>query len=126
LPGRGIGGRARRVECPVRGEAPDRLDEELLAIPPPGHTGGHAVLLYRDKFLFTGDHLAWSRRRSQLVAFRDACWFSWKEQIRSMERLLDFSFEWVLPGHGSWRRAPSPAAMRRDLERCISWMKEQS
>jgi glyoxylase-like metal-dependent hydrolase (beta-lactamase superfamily II)/ferredoxin len=115
----------RAVERTVAGEDTVALDEELLVIPTPGHTPGHAVLLYREKFLFTGDHLAWSRRRGHLVAFRDACWFSWKEQTRSMEKLLDFSFEWVLPGHGSWHHAASPAAMRRELERCVAWMKEQ-
>jgi len=115
----------RAVERKIAGEVPVALDDELVAIPTPGHTPGHAVLLYREKFLFTGDHLAWSRRRGHLVAFRDACWFSWKEQTRSMERLLDFSFEWVLPGHGSWHHAASPAAMRRELERCVAWMKEQ-
>ena len=83
-----------------RARTPVRSRRDLLAIPTPGHTRGHAVLLYRDKYLFTGDHLAWSRRRNGLIAFRDACWYSWKEQTRSMERLLDYSFEWVLPGHG--------------------------
>ncbi|HEY6148091.1 MAG TPA: MBL fold metallo-hydrolase, partial [Thermoanaerobaculia bacterium] len=89
------------VERALAGQEPVRLADDLVAIPTPGHTRGHAVLLYREKFLFTGDHLAWSRRRNGLVAFRDACWYSWKEQIDSMERLLDFSFEWVLPGHGA-------------------------
>ena len=60
-----------------------------------------------------------------LVAFRDANWYSWPETIRSMERLLDYSFEWVLPGHGERYRAESPGAMRRELERCIAWMKER-
>jgi len=111
------------VEIVLRGEDPVRLADDLLAIPTPGHTRGHAVLLYRDRFLFTGDHLAWSRRRGALVAFRDACWYSWTEQTKSMERLLDYSFEWVLPGHGGWHRAESAAEMRRELERCVAWMK---
>ncbi|MEP7132867.1 MAG: MBL fold metallo-hydrolase [Acidobacteriota bacterium] len=111
------------VERFLSGAEPVALADDLLAIPTPGHTRGHAVLLYRNKFLLTGDHLAWSRRRKGLVAFRDACWYSWKEQTRSMERLLDYSFEWVLPGHGEWHRAESPAVMRRELERCIAWMK---
>ena len=115
----------RDIERPLRGQAPVRLAEDLLAIPTPGHTRGHAVLLYREKFLFTGDHLAWSLRRRRLVAFRDANWYSWPATIRSMERLLDFRFEWVLPGHGSWYRAESPAAMRRELEACVAWMKER-
>ena len=55
--------RPRGVERPLSGDEPVRLDDDLLAIPTPGHTRGHAVLLYREKFLFTGDHLAWSSRR---------------------------------------------------------------
>jgi glyoxylase-like metal-dependent hydrolase (beta-lactamase superfamily II) len=58
------------------------------------------VLLYRNQFLFTGDHLAWSPEEQMLEAYRDFCWHSWPEQTRSMERLLDYRFEWVLPGHG--------------------------
>ncbi len=113
----------RSVERPLRDQAPVRLDDDLLAIPVPGHTRGHTVLLYRETYLFTGDHLAWSPERQQLQAFRDVCWYSWKEQIRSMERLLDHRFEWVLPGHG-WRyHAPSAAAMRSELERCLAWMR---
>ena len=113
------------VERRIAGRDPVRLDDDLLVIPTPGHTRGHAVLLYRNRFLFTGDHLAWSRRRGHLVAFRDANWYSWPETVRSMERLLDFSFEWVLPGHGERYRAESAAAMRRELERCVAWMKER-
>ena len=117
----------RDIERPLRGGNPVALAPDLLAIPTPGHTRGHAVLLYKEKFLFTGDHLAWSTRRGHLVGFRDACWYSWPEQIRSMERLLDYySFEWVLPGHGERFHAESPAAMRRELERCIAWMKGPS
>ena len=75
------------VEHVVRGEESVRLDEDLLVIPTPGHTRGHSVLLYRDKYLFTGDHLAWSPVRRTLTAFRTACWYSGPE-TRSMERLL--------------------------------------
>jgi glyoxylase-like metal-dependent hydrolase (beta-lactamase superfamily II) len=111
------------VERPIRGREPVRLAHDLLMIPVPGHTRGHAVLLYRDRYLFSGDHLAWSPLRRCLTAFRDACWYSWKEQIGSMERLLEHRFEWVLPGHG-WRyRAPTAEAMRAEVERCIVWMR---
>ena len=115
----------RGVERQLEGSEPIRLTQDLLAIPTPGHTRGHAVLLYGEKFLFTGDHLAWSRRRGHLVAFRDANWYSWPATIRSMERLLDHRFEWVLPGHGSWYRADSAATMRRELEKCVAWMKRK-
>lgn len=113
----------RGVERRLEGGDPVRLADDLVAMPVPGHTRGHTVLLYRDTILFTGDHLAWSPARGGLVAFRDACWYSWTEQIRSMQRLLEHRFEWILPGHGWWWRAPSAAEMRRELERCIAWMR---
>ena len=103
------------------GNDPVALDEDFVMIPVPGHTRGHVVFLYREKFLFTGDHLAWSDNRGRLTAFRDVSWYSWPEQIKSMKRLLDYRFEWVLPGHG--RRVHLPAdAMRRSLMECIAWM----
>lgn len=109
------------VERVVEGEAAVRLDADLVVIPTPGHTRGHAVLLYRDKYLFTGDHLAWSPARRTLTAFRTACWYSWPVQTRSMRRLLDYKFEWVLPGHGRIHHAPA-AEMRAELAKCVEWM----
>jgi glyoxylase-like metal-dependent hydrolase (beta-lactamase superfamily II)/ferredoxin len=111
-----------RVERVIEGEGALRLDDDLIAIPVPGHTRGHAVLLYRNKYLFTGDHLAGSPTRETLTAFRSACWYSWTEQTRSMEKLLDYDFEWVLPGHGRIHH-DSPARMREHLRRCLQWMK---
>jgi len=116
------GARRLGVEQVVRGEEPFVLDDDLLAIPVPGHTRGHMVLLYRDKFLFTGDHLAWSPERQTLTAFRSVCWYSWAAQTRSMERLLNYDFEWVLPGHGRIHN-DSRAGMQAHLKRCIEWMK---
>jgi hypothetical protein len=40
-----------------------------------------------------------------------------------MESLLEYSFEWVLPGHGGWHHAGSAAQMRRELATCVAWMK---
>jgi glyoxylase-like metal-dependent hydrolase (beta-lactamase superfamily II)/ferredoxin len=110
------------IERVVSGTHAVSLDEHLLCIPTPGHTRGHQVYLYRDFALFTGDHLAWSPNRNTLTAFRDVCWYSWPEQTRSMERLLDYRFEWVLPGHGRIRNLPA-VDMHRELERCVGWMK---
>jgi len=112
------------VENQPQGLEPVAVAPDVVMIPTPGHTRGHAVFLYRDKFLFTGDHLAWSPSRGHLYAFRDACWYSWAEQIRSMERLLDFSFEWVLPGHGRPVRL-EPGTSRSELEKCVNWMKSR-
>ena len=110
------------VEQVIRGEEPVQFDDELLIIPTPGHTRGHVVFLYREKFLFTGDHLAWSPRRKTLTAFRSVAWYSWAEQARSMEKLLSFDFEWVLPGHGDTHH-DSVENMHHHLERCVNWMK---
>lgn len=116
--------RTAMIEVQPEGADPIALEDDLLMIPTPGHTRGHAVFLYREKILFTGDHLAWSPSRDHLYAFRSACWYSWPEQIRSMERLLDYSFEHVLPGHGRPIRLPADE-MRRSLETCIAWMKKR-
>ena len=114
--------RTSMIEVKPEGLEPVEIEDGLLMIPTPGHTRGHAVFLYRGKYLFTGDHLAWSASRGHLYAFRSACWYSWPEQIRSMERLLAYSFEYVLPGHG--RPIAMPAGeMRASLVRCVEWMK---
>jgi len=119
-----IRSRTAAVELQPRGIEPLALDDDLVMIPTPGHTKGHAVFLYRERFLFTGDHLAWNEARGALYAFRSACWYSWEEQIASMERLLDYRFEWVLPGHG---RPIQLAAdeMHRQLAACVGWMKQR-
>jgi glyoxylase-like metal-dependent hydrolase (beta-lactamase superfamily II) len=92
-------------------------------IPVPGHTRGSVALLYRDRFLFTGDHLWYEEDQGRLHASRGVCWYSWTEQARSMERLLDLDFEWVLPGHGRRYRAASAAAMRDEVARLCRWMR---
>ena len=115
-----IGHGTRDVERPVEGDAPVPLAPDLLAIPLPGHTRGSMALLFREKILFTGDHL-WGNGDG-LDASSGVCWYSWSEQTRSMERLLDYDFEWVLPGHGP-RLHASPSRMRAALEKLIARMK---
>ncbi|MBW4556887.1 MAG: MBL fold metallo-hydrolase [Trichormus sp. ATA11-4-KO1] len=111
----------RNVEIQLTAKEPFALTPDLLIIPVPGHTKGHTVLLYKNKFLFTGDHLAWSESLHQLVAFHDVCWYSWSEQIKSMYKLVKYSFEWVLPGHG--RRFHADAdTMRQQMNKCIELM----
>lgn len=113
------------VECLLAGRDAMALDKDLLAIPTSGHTRGHTVLLYRNRFLFSGDHLQWSPSYESLYASPGVCWYSWAEQTRSMERLLDYEFEWVLPGHG--RRAhASTIEMRDHLQQCVARMKRRS
>lgn len=118
-----ISPKTQSIEVQLTGLDPFPLASDLLIIPVPGHTSGHTVLLYQNKFLFTGDHLAYSSERQQLIGFRSACWYSWSEQIQSMEKLLSYSFAWVLPGHGR-RFSATPELMKKELQKCIEWMKK--
>jgi glyoxylase-like metal-dependent hydrolase (beta-lactamase superfamily II)/ferredoxin len=107
------------VERRIEGTAPVALADDLLAIPVPGHTRGSVALLYAGRFLFAGDHLWGSADGTRLEASRQVCWYSWAEQVRSLERLVAFDFEWVLPGHGA-RFHGSPAQTRAALEALLA------
>ena len=54
---------------------------------------GSVVYLLENRYLFSGDSLAWSPARRDLTAFRDACWYSWKALKRSLARLVKYRFE---------------------------------
>jgi glyoxylase-like metal-dependent hydrolase (beta-lactamase superfamily II)/ferredoxin len=86
----------------LRGIGDTEIQPGLVAVPVPGHTRGSVAFLLDGRYLFSGDSLAWSHARRDLVAFRDACWYSWADQADSLERLAgDHRFAWVLPGHGA-------------------------
>jgi glyoxylase-like metal-dependent hydrolase (beta-lactamase superfamily II) len=102
----------------------DDAVDELVMIHTPGHTEGHTVLNYKRKFLFSGDHLAYSARMNQLYAFRKHCWYSWDKQIESVEKLIEYYWEWLLPGHGRRLKA-HPEAYKIHIEKCVNWMQEQ-
>jgi glyoxylase-like metal-dependent hydrolase (beta-lactamase superfamily II)/ferredoxin len=116
-----IGHGTRDVERPLGGDEPVPLAPDLLAIPVPGHTRGSMALLYRNAVLFTGDHLWGSEEGEGLDASSSVCWHSWTEQRRSIEKLLAYDFEWVLPGHGPRFHAPAPRT-RAALEKLIARM----
>ena len=99
-----------------------KIRDALLAIPVPGHTKGSVAYLLEDTYLFTGDSLAWNEERSQLVAFRDACWYSWRALTDSLSRLEAYHFEWVLPGHGSSAHLPAQD-MSRELHALVQRMR---
>jgi len=95
----------------------------LVAIPTPGHTKGSVMYLLDERYLFTGDSLAWSHDRDDLMAFRNACWWSWTEQADSLERLArTHRFSWVLPGHGA-RAAGDPDDLHRRLNGLVDRMR---
>jgi glyoxylase-like metal-dependent hydrolase (beta-lactamase superfamily II) len=106
------------AERVIDGMAPLELEPGFLAIPTPGHTRGHCALLAGERFLFSGDHIWWSRNRGRLTASRSVCWYSWDRQVESVELLERFRFEWVLPGHGERAYFP-PEEMRRQVARLI-------
>lgn len=106
----------------IEGKDEVKLRDALLAIPVPGHTRGSVVYLLEDRYLFTGDSLAWSEERSQLIAFRDACWYSWRALKDSLSRLEAYRFEWVLPGHG-WSAHLPAQEMNRELHALVQRMK---
>lgn len=110
------------VEIKLDIKEPWSLADDLLIIPVPGHTKGHTILLYNNKFLFTGDHLAWSSYREKLVGFRNYCWYSWSELIKSTEKLTKYRFEWVLPGHGR-RYHADEVTVQQELLTGLEWMK---
>ena len=112
----------RGVEVVIQGDEPVALDDRLCVIPTPGHTRGSACLLYDDRFLFSGDHVAFSTEDDAIIAFEDACWFDWRVQTRSMERLLAHRFEHLLPGHGDPCRF-EPDEMHERMQQCVAWMR---
>lgn len=81
------------------------------------------VLLFHDRFLFTGDHLDWDRDERRLAASEDYCWYTWPQQAESMKRLADYHFEWVLPGHGQKVCLPA-GEMREQILRLAKTMGE--
>jgi len=109
-----VTGDTSAVERQLTGTESIRLSEDLLAIPVPGHTPGSTALLFRNRYLFSGDHL-WASAEGDLHASRNVCWYSWTEQVRSVERLLDHQFCDVLPGHGGRFTTPGPEEMRARL-----------
>ena len=104
--------------------APTEIGDDLLAIPVPGHTKGSVAYLYDGRCLFTGDSLAWDFDDEDLVAFKDYCWHSWPEQLKSLRRLMDFRFEWVFAGHGG-SKGLSQAEMHARLAAFLGRMEQE-
>lgn len=96
------------------GALSDELND-LLVIPTPGHTEGHLCFLYKEKYLFTGDHIAYSARQNKIIAFKNHCWYSWEKLLESVEKLIYYRFEWLLPGHGR-RINSNPGRFKSALE----------
>jgi glyoxylase-like metal-dependent hydrolase (beta-lactamase superfamily II)/ferredoxin len=95
-------------------------------VPTPGHTAGHCVLHFDmpggETVLFSGDHMWWSRSKQRLWASREVCWHDWDEQIASVEKLIPYDIDWILPGHGE-RRHLGRERTRAELQRLVHDMR---
>ena len=111
------------AEIVIKDSTPPLIVPGFEIITTPGHTKGHMVLLYKNKFLFTGDHLYLDRETEKLDAFERHCWYSFEEQTRSMEKLLDYNFEWILAGHGD-RGKLSRLEVKKQLRELVEKMRK--
>ena len=78
------------------------LYSDLVVLFSPGHSAGHLIILFKKKFLFTGDQLFYDHNKDKLFASKDLNWFSWQKQIESLKNLNQYDVEWIFPGHGGW------------------------
>jgi glyoxylase-like metal-dependent hydrolase (beta-lactamase superfamily II)/ferredoxin len=105
------------AEWIINGEDRVQVGSEFQIIPVPGHTAGSMALLYRERFLFTGDHLWWDPHAQSLEAPTRLIWRKWT-MLDSLRKLLDYRFEWVLAGHGDRVRLSS-TDMRAHLQALV-------
>lgn len=110
------------AELVIDSRDPIHIEPDFKIIPTPGHSPGHCVLLFSGRYLFTGDHVWWRAERRMLDAWRLGWRESWEQQTASMQRLLDESFEWVLPGHGGRVHLPRDE-MRRSIAALVERMR---
>lgn len=104
--------RTEDVEVKLSGQGPWKITgeelkegeeerEDVVLVFTPGHTSGHVCLFHRDdKALMSGDHLAATDDYQGLEIFENFNWYSVPEQVRSVQKLLQYDFLHVLPGHG--------------------------
>lgn len=97
----------------------------LKLISVPGHTKGHLAILYKDQFLFTGDHIFFDPLTQNLTASRGVCWYSWDRQISSVEKLIDYDFQWVMPGHGCWSPYYESRSMKEKVRDLVQMMRKK-
>lgn len=102
----------------VRGTDPAEVGPGVVGFPVPGHTRGSVLWHVDGHLLFSGDSLAWDRRRERLTAFRRACWYSWEAQTGSLDRFArsGLAFDRLLCGHGWSHDAPAEVLHERLVE----------
>ena len=89
----------------IEGVEPTEIVAGVSAFPVPGHTKGSVLYHIDGHLLFSGDSLSWNPRRSELMGFRRACWYSWEAQTESLDRFArsGLRFDRLFCGHG-WNK----------------------
>lgn len=105
----------------IEGLDPKEITVGALGFPVPGHTEGSVLYLVDDHLLFSGDSLAWSPEDERLYAFEQACWYSWKEQMRSLGRFATSGhrFDRLFCGHG-WNHDADPVFFNTSLHDLVT------
>ncbi|EFL23917.1 probable cell surface glycoprotein [Streptomyces himastatinicus ATCC 53653] len=92
----------------IRGRDPVEIGPGVIAHPFPGHTAGSTVFVADDTFCFSGDAFFWSQSQQDLEVADSVVYDSITTLAASVARgAEDLTFEWVLPGHGSFHRLPA-------------------
>jgi glyoxylase-like metal-dependent hydrolase (beta-lactamase superfamily II)/ferredoxin len=102
----------------IDGKNAVQVEAEFVCLPVPGHTAGSMALLYNNRFLFSGDHLWWDRDLRQLGTPERLVWDA-AQLERSVKKLRNHSFDWVLPGHGE-RVHLRPSDMQKAIDQLIN------
>jgi glyoxylase-like metal-dependent hydrolase (beta-lactamase superfamily II)/ferredoxin len=108
---------APNAEWVIEGADSIQVMPQFQIIPVPGHTEGSMALLYKARFLFTGDHLWWDSVQKRLSAPSQLVWRR-HVLVNSIQKLLDYPFEWVLAGHGDRTYLPAHE-MRAQLQALV-------
>jgi glyoxylase-like metal-dependent hydrolase (beta-lactamase superfamily II)/ferredoxin len=105
------------AEWVIEGADSLHIMPQFQIIPVPGHTAGSMALLYKNRFLFTGDHLWWDSAQKRLSAPTQLVWRK-HVLVDSIKKLLDYPFEWMLAGHGD-RICLAADEMRAQLQALV-------
>ena len=108
----------------LAGLEPVEVAKGVVAIPTPGHTEGHVMYLVDDEVLFTGDSLSWDPDLDDLWAEQFVCWWSWADQLDSLERLTNHRFVRIVPTHGAISPALDAQEMRDRLGRLVASLRD--
>lgn len=87
------------VEIKLEGSGPWSLGNDVTLIHTPGHSEGSICLFHRTlEIIFTGDHIAMTESGFSMFEQYNKC--SVPTQLKSVEKLLELDFRWIIPGHG--------------------------